>query len=207
MYSEYNSEGTRALETIIDLPIGFPITLSLSESERFNHTYITTYGGERQATIFNCIGTLSFGFVCTHEREIEGEEACAYAPLTIRCPKLHRETWSWLVLAGAQHVVSPVTIQYTQKTVGHRQVAVTRSRGQLSHSPHFQCLQNQTPASRSLSPSLTYFKHLQRTSLSLYALQAPANHHTLLSLPLPLSLTYFKHLQRTSLSLCALQAL
>ena len=26
--------------------------------------------------------------------------------------------------------------------------------------------------------SLTYFRHLQRTSLSLYALQAPANHHT-----------------------------
>jgi len=87
MYSEYNGEG-----------------------ERFNHTYITTYCGERLATTYNCIGTLASGFVCTHERGIEGEGACAYAPLTIRCPKLHRETWPWLVLAGAQHVASPVTI-------------------------------------------------------------------------------------------------
>ena len=60
-----------------------------------------------------------------------------------------------------------------------------------------------------LAPSLplSHTSSTYSTSLSPYALQAPANHHTLLSLPLPLSLTYFKHLQRTSLSLSALQAL
>ena len=89
----------------------------------------------------------------------------------------------------------------------------TSSTGRAPHtpsaslSPHFQCSQKQTPASRSLSPSLKYFKHLQHISISLYALQARAYHHTLLPLPLPLSLTRFKHFQRTFLSLYVLQAL
>ena len=47
---------------------------------------------------------------------------------------------------------------------------------------------NSTPSSRSLSLSLTYFKHLQHISLSLHSKHL-TNTTPLLSIPLPLSLT------------------
>ena len=50
--------------------------------------------------------------------------------------------------------------------------------------------------------SLTYFKHLQRTSLSLSALQALYKRPHPSSRSLSLSPAYFEHLQRISLSLC-----
>jgi len=63
---------------------------------------------------------------------------------------------------------------------------------------------NRTPSSRSLSLSLTYFKHLQHISLSLHSKHLNT---TPSSCSLSLSLTHFKRLQHITLSLSALQTL
>jgi len=63
------------------------------------------------------------------------------------------------------------------------------------------CICHHTLLSLPLPLSLTCFKHLQRTSLSLYALQALGKSPHPSPRSLSLSLTYFEHLQHISLSL------